>query len=186
MKTWEERQNYSCCFTGYRPQKYPFPLVRGNADFDALENALTETVFSLCEEHCDTFYTGMAMGFDLIAAEAVLFWKRAKPEAHIKLIAVLPFSAQADTFSPAWKERFDAVLRECDGEVWIEREYRQGCYARRNRYMVDHSDFVVTWYDGQKGGTQNTLLYAKKLDRSVINLNTAYGEEGDQLPLKLS
>ena len=186
MELREETGCYSCCFTGYRPQKYPFPLRRGNAAFDALENALTDALFDLYETHCRTFYTGMAMGFDLIAAEAVLFLKKAKQDPDIKLIAVLPFADQGKTFSDEWKARFDAVLRECDGEVLIEREYSKGCYAERNRYMVDHSDFVVTWYDGQKGGTRNTLLYAQKLGRGIVNLNAAYRRGDLQIPMDLS
>lgn len=181
----EETKSYSCCFTGYRPQKYPFPLCRGNAAFDTLENALTDTLFDLYETHCRTFYTGMAMGFDLIAAEAVLFLKKAKRDPDIKLIAVLPFADQWKTFDEDWKARFDTVLEECDGKVLIEREYCKGCYAERNRYMVDHSDFIVTWYDGQKGGTRNTILYAEKCGRGVINLNREYGGEDARLPLEL-
>ena len=62
----------SCCFTGYRPEKFPFNLERENADYTDFENSLIETVFSLTDEDCFTFYSGMAMGFDIIAAEAVL------------------------------------------------------------------------------------------------------------------
>ena len=186
MSTSENLLYYSCCFTGYRPQKYPFPLRRGNAEFHLLEDALTDAVFSLCEENCNTFYTGMAMGFDLIAAETVLFLRKARPDLAIKLIAVLPFANQGDTFSPEWKARFDAVLRECDGKVLIEKDYSRGCYAQRNRYMVDHSDYIITWYDGQKGGTQNTLRYAEKTGRGIINLNQKYDPSLLQIPLNLS
>ena len=59
----------SCCFTGYRPEKFPFRLDRRSPDFTAFENRLIDTVFSLPDEECFTFYSGMAMGFDIVAAE---------------------------------------------------------------------------------------------------------------------
>ena len=39
-----------CCFTGYRPEKFPFRLDRHSPDFTAFENRLIETVFSLPDE----------------------------------------------------------------------------------------------------------------------------------------
>ena len=36
--------------------------------------------------------------------------------------------------------------------------------------MVDNSDFVITWFDGQSGGTASTLSYAQKCGKRIINL----------------
>lgn len=36
--------------------------------------------------------------------------------------------------------------------------------------MVDKSDYVLTWFDGKRGGTMETLNYAAKKRREVINL----------------
>ena len=71
------RENFfSCCFTGYRPQKLPFPVDPGNREYIAFENALMDTVFELANNGCRTFYSGMAIGFDIIAAECVLTVKK--------------------------------------------------------------------------------------------------------------
>ena len=43
--------------------------------------------------------------------------------------------------------------------------------------MVDNSDFVVCWYDGKSGGTKNTLKYAAKKHRFIININIDYLDE---------
>lgn len=45
---------------------------------------------------------------------------------------------------------------------------------KRDRYMVDKSDFVIAVYNGQqKGGTYYTINYAKQLKRpiEILNLN---------------
>ena len=44
------------------------------------------------------------------------------------------------------------------------------CMMRRNRYMVDSSSVVVACYDGMPGGTMNTLLYAMRQNKEVIQL----------------
>ena len=42
--------------------------------------------------------------------------------------------------------------------------------------MVDNSDYVVTWFDGKHGGTENTLKYAAKKRRHIININEDFDE----------
>lgn len=159
-----------CCFTGYRPSKFPFPLKKGNDGYENMENNLVETILLLAEQNCRIFYSGMAMGFDLIAAETVLALKNAF-NPPLKLIAVIPFSGQSDNFSDGWKERFQNVLKNADETVTLSDIYFNGCFQTRNEYMVDNSDYVITWYDGQRGGTANTLHYAERNGRQVFNTN---------------
>ncbi len=179
------KENYtSCCFTGYRPEKFPFPLVEGNKDFQNFENGLFEQILKLAKEGCHTFYCGMAMGFDLMAAEAVLLVKNAfdKP---LKLISVLPFKTQSYNFNAFWKEKFEKVLNSADEQICLADKYFSGCYQRRNIYMVDNSDFVITWFDGQKGGTENTVRYALKKGRQVFNIYETPESIGFQTEFKL-
>ena len=172
-----------CCFSGYRPSKFPFALKKGNADFEVLYRNLTTTISALIEDDCRVFYTGMASGFDIIAAEVVLKFKEQQPD--IKLLAVVPFEEQEKTYSNEWKSRYDAVLASCDEVIVLSREYHAGCYQNRNKYMVDNSDYVVTWYDGKQGGTRNTLNYAQKKLRYIVNVNTEYFKEFNNLQNKM-
>ena len=166
----------SCCFTGYRPDKFPFRLDRRTAAFTAFENRLIETVFSLPDEECFTFYSGMAMGFDIIAAEAVLLLKKRLPS--VRLVCALPFANQGSGFPEPWKERHEKILYSADRVIKVSEDYFSGCYTKRNVFMVDNSDYVVTWFDGKHGGTENTLKYAVKKRRHIINLNDGYNEYG--------
>lgn len=159
----------ACCFTGYRPSKFSFPLNKGNREYIEFENALTETLLSLFEDECYTFISGVAMGFDIIAAEAVLELRRCVSHP-IKLICAVPFKTQSDTFTDGWKARYNAVLEAADEIVYTSENYHRGCYGTRNRYMVDNSDYVLTWFDGAEGGTRNTIIYAIKNEKRVVNL----------------
>ncbi len=158
-----------CCFTGYRPAKMPFK--EGDSVYTVFENTLIEKLIALSNENCNTFYTGMAMGFDIIAAESVLLIKNAYPNRNIKLVCVIPFQNQAGGFDKTWRERYNRILNACDEKILLNEEYFRGCYQVRNKYMVDNCDFVLTWYDGQRGGTRNTVEYALKSGRQVININ---------------
>ena len=167
---------FSCCFTGYRPQKFPFPLKPGNKEYTEFENTLMYELLDLANNGCRTFISGMAMGFDIIAAECVLLLAQfPKFEGEeIKLICALPFKNQAKKYPAEWKERYEAVLKSAGETVIISNDYYKGCYFDRNRFMVDNSDCVITWFDGSPGGTKNTIDYAKKTGRKVININTEY------------
>lgn len=164
-----ESENLSCCFTGYRPQKFPFPLEQGNAEYTAFENQLCDTIFKLIKNGCKSFYCGMAMGFDLIAAEIVLEARRAVRE-EVSLISVIPFLEQAKYFDRTWRMRYERVLTEADERILISDRYFKGCYLKRNHFMIDNSDCVLTWFDGVAGGTKSTLNYAERKNRSIINL----------------
>lgn len=162
---------YKCCFTGYRPSKFPFSLNPDVEEYKKLENALIEQILSLCEEGCHTFYSGMAMGFDIIAAETVLLLKKAYKSANLRLVCVLPFEKQGESFTSYWRSRFNKVLEEADEVIVLADDYFIGCYQKRNEYMVDNTDFVITWYDGKTGGTKNTIDYALRNQRFVFNIN---------------
>lgn len=160
----------SCCFTGYRPEKFPFELKFGTPDFNRLENKIYDAVFAENKDGAKVFYCGMACGFDLLCGKAVVDLKRLNPDGDVKLIAAIPFKGQSERYSDLWKKLYDLVLSECDETVYIKQNYTQDCFSLRNRYMVDNSARVITYFDGQSGGTANTLRYAANKDRKIINV----------------
>lgn len=56
------------------------------------------------------------------------------------------------------------------GQHWSDTYYK-GCLLRRNDFMLQHSNFVIAYYDGkQKGGTYYTCREARKRGMTVVNL----------------
>lgn len=143
-------------FTGHR-------TYDGSADA-----ALRVVVRELYDRGMRTFLCGMAVGFDLAAATAVLACRGSMP--GIELFAILPFEEQAKRFSGSDRELFRQVLAAADHTVVLSPAYHPGCYAVRNNYLVDHASVVVAWYDGCPGGTAYTVRRASKHRREVINL----------------
>lgn len=47
--------------------------------------------------------------------------------------------------------------------------YSPDCMDKRNRYMVDHADFIIAVWDGRPSGTGKTVTYARgRNGKSII------------------
>ena len=145
----EPRIVKSCAFTGHRH-------LRDDCSFIKIEEALR----SLIERGVDTFYNGMAMGFDLLCAECILSLKKEFPE--IRLICCLPCPNQDRYYSKIDKERFSKILNEADDKILLSEGYYNGCMLTRNRYMADLADVLVTYHREKTGGTAYTVQYFRK------------------------
>lgn len=124
--------------------------------------------------HC--FYTGMALGTDLWAAEIVLRLRKEHPETKPRLIAVLPFKGQASRYPDEWKQRHDRILEQADEVVILHEKSSRSCYMERNRYMVDRSDTLIVIYGGEAGGTKNTIEYAQRRGLQIVTISPETGE----------
>lgn len=116
-----------------------------------------------------TFLSGMARGFDLAAAEAVL--RRRREGLAVRLVAVVPFASQAASFPEEDRNRFRRILTEADEVIVLSPKYYPGCYQARNDFLVDHAAHLIAWYNGARGGTQYTFLRAARLGLAIHNLS---------------
>ena len=115
------------------------------------------------------FISGMAIGFDLLAAEVVLSLRHECPA--ITLTAVLPFREQASRFNELNKCRYYKCLSQADDIVILSNDYTAKCYLERDRFMVEHSSLLIACYDGRnRGGTFWTVNFAARTGKNVINL----------------
>ena len=152
----------SAAFSGHRhisPDRAP-----------SLLKDLGTTIARLYEEGVTTFYCGMAMGFDLMAAESVLNLRALHPE--VKLIAVIPFKGQDKFYDDEDKTRYAQVLASADAKVFISKSYSKSSYLCRNIYMLKNATTLVAYLDPNKkdGGTAFTCSHAIEYGVSVINL----------------
>ena len=147
---------FCCTFTGHR--------VLRDLDFALMDRVIE----NLIKNGCRRFLCGMAMGFDLAAAESVISLMEVYPD--LELVACIPCEGQSHTFSPADKARYGRVLERCSEVVTLSKEYYSGCMQFRDRYMVDNSDTVLCYLRRKSGGTFYTVNYAKKQNRKIIEL----------------
>ena len=110
----------------------------------------------------------MARGADFYFAEAVLTLRREQPD--VTLEAAIPCEEQASRWRESDRERYFALVEQCDLETVVQRHYDKNCMRRRNRYMVDRSARLIAVYSGVLGGTMYTLNYAMSSGVDVVIL----------------
>ncbi len=145
-------ETYSCCFTGHR--------MIAARDKDALLRDLRTTLEILASSGMQEFICGGALGFDTMAATEVLRLKEKLP--NITLFLALPCRDQSARWTSAQKKTYDAILEKADKVEYLFDRYVPGCMQMRNRFMVDHADVCVAYYNEKPGGTAQTVQYAKE------------------------
>lgn len=157
----------TCAFTGHRPHKLPFGYNEDDPRCRRLKEALLCCIREMIEkENVRHFITGMALGVDMFAAEAVLSLKKKDP--RLTLEAAVPCANQSARWSEEMRHRYACILSGCDKVTPLQEFYTMGCMERRNRYMVEQADFLIAVWDGSPGGTSGTLRYARSLGRSIF------------------
>lgn len=164
-------KNKTCCFTGHRPSRFSFNQNENTEACIELKNRLRLEISNMVINHnVRNFITGMALGVDTWAAEIVLDMKEIYPDLF--LTAAVPFPGQADRWSKKNRIRYNNILDLCDEIQTISSVYNSECMMRRNKYMVDNSDFIIAvWNGSPSGGTAKTIAYAKKLLKKTIVIN---------------
>ena len=149
------------CFSGYRPEKL-------NIEADRLTDMLNDAVAAAIRDGYMHFISGMARGFDMLAARAVLNARHRG--APVILECALPFEAQTSGWSGADIAEHKDIMKNADRLTVVCEQAKPESYLRRNRYMVEHSAMLICYFDGQPGGTAYTRRYAKKRGLNIVNL----------------
>ena len=151
MSEFEKRQK-RCCFTGHRPEKI-------GANEDQVKIALTDAIDAALAIGKRTFISGMARGVDMWAAELIL--QHREEDSSIRLICAVPYPDFEKRWSIHWQRRYQRIVQESDLVRTITPSFSMGSYQIRNEWMVDRSSLVIAVFNGEQGGTKNTIDYAK-------------------------
>ena len=160
----------ACAFTGHRPARFNFGYNENDERCLKIKTLMSERIAALVAGGVTDFYSGMALGVDQWAASIVLEMK--KEHSDVRLIAVLPCETQADSWSVEQRERYFDTLAQCDEVVTLYKRHTRTCYFERNRYLVDHAEYLIAVFDGDdKGGTSYTVKYGRQQGRRVITIH---------------
>ncbi len=157
-----ERQLHSVCFTGHRPEK----LNRREDEIKAdLEKEIRQTI----ADGWNVFLSGMARGVDIWAAQIVL--KLRDEGERVQLVCASPYDGVEKGWKSEWREAYQRILARADRVEYICERYQRGCFQRRNEWMVNASSMVIAVFNGEKGGTKNTVDYAVGRNISVVYIS---------------
>lgn len=150
----------SCCFTGHR-------RIASGSLTDVIR-LLENTLETLYAEGIRRFYAGGALGFDSLAAEAVIQFRTTHSDAC--LLLAIPCRNQTLRWRKQDVERYQTIWNLADDVKVLSEEYDSECMKRRNHYMVDHSSVCVCYLKRVRSGTFSAVKYAKHQGLRIINI----------------
>ena len=150
------------CFTGHR--QIP------DSHKEAVKELLPQVLSGLYARGARIFKAGGAVGFDTMAAQAVIDLKAQTRDRDIKLVLCLAAPDQAKRFSAFDKIIYKLVLENSDFVTYSSDKSTSESYFARNRKLVEGSDVCVAYCTEQKGGTYYTCKQALLGGVEFINI----------------
>ena len=156
------------CFTGHRTIEGEYAPDGHWPDVYA---KVFEIIRSFAHHGHTEFISGGALGFDQVAARAVIGVKEAGYPA--KLTMALPFPGFEAKWIPKSKYELAMLVGQADKTLYVcEEGYAPWKMQKRNEWMVDDSTIVIALYGPDKtGGTLNCIHYAMTLFRPIVKIH---------------
>lgn len=162
-------KNMIVCFTGHRSQKLPWRFNEDDARYLKMKEKTKQEIEIAIKNGKKHFISGMAIGFDMIAAEIVLELK--KHYSFISLECAIPCKDQEKLWPIKQQERYRKILSLADKITYVsDQPYFDGCMQKRNKYMIDNSTMLIALFNGKPGGTKQTVDYAKEKGLKILTI----------------
>jgi uncharacterized phage-like protein YoqJ len=154
--------------TGHRPDHL------GGYGQDIFDRLVKYAELILPTYHPTKVISGMALGWDQALALATL-------KHGIPLIASVPFEGQEKVWKKEQQELYHSILSKATEVVIVcPGGYASWKFIKRDQWMVDHSNAVLALWNGtEKGGTWQTVKYAKQVKRTLYNVWPGWAEENE-------
>lgn len=131
---------------------------------DKLQKRITEL---LLNNQYVEFLVGRNGDFDQLVSSTVLRCKRSIRDDNSSLVLVLPYpTAEFENNEDSFYDYYDEI------EICEEssRTHFKNAMQVRNRSIVDRADLVICYIERNEGGAYQTIRYAKKQGKTIINL----------------
>lgn len=146
-----------CTFAGHR-EVYQANIA------DELDEAISRI---LKNDDCFRFLVGGMGDFDGMCSSAVRRAKRNYPNKQISLELILPYLTQELNENKSYYEiSYDDVVVPIE----LAGVHYKSAITKRNRWMVDKSDWMIAFVYRDFGGAYTSLRYAEKKGLQIINL----------------
>jgi len=123
-----------------------------------VKESLYRTLEKLIKEGADKFYLGGYGDFDLLLAETLKKLKEIYPK--IESILVIPYLNKS----------YSMLLYDSSIYPPIENTPPKFAIVKRNEWMVEKSDVVISFVEHDFGGAYKTLAYAEKKKKQIIRI----------------
>ena len=161
-------KNNTVAFSGHRLSKLSNnSLVSKNTNHN-IKRLLRESIIDHINRGFNIFLSGMADGIDTFAAQIIIDLKG--QYSGLKLHAIIPFEGHINDFTGNHYDEYKKIIENSDEVTCLSAKKVRGVYHARNRYLVDNSQSLICYYNGQSGVTEYTVEYAQKQNKPVVNI----------------
>ena len=131
-----------------------------------IEKPLREVLERLvAERSVSVFYTGGMGECDDLFARTVRSMKRECPS--LRLVLVMPYlTRRLNTDKAYYETLYDEILIPAE----LDDVHPKKAIGLRNRWMVNHSDFVVAALHRNTGGAAEAIRFAQAIERTIVHL----------------
>ncbi|MBR0414326.1 MAG: DUF1273 family protein [Clostridia bacterium] len=132
-----------------------------------LENiapALKKEVARAVKEGCRVFYTGAQGDFDTCFTEAVRAVIAENKQLPLRLICVKPYYTQSLQEN---REYYETKFAEVLIPSVLDDVHYKAAISKRNQWMIEKSDIVITYTIREYGGAYQALCYAQKQGKDI-------------------
>ena len=142
-------------------------------DYNTVESKLYELLRIVIQKEIREveFLVGRNGDFDLMAASVIRKLKKETGNDNVFLTLVLPYeTAELRNNTESFESYYDSI------EICDSKNFKFAIVAR-NHEMIDRSDMVVVCVKNESGGAYQSLKYAEKNQKRIINLYHTQNEE---------
>ena len=149
---------FTVAFFGHRYIDNPF----------AFDERLEKEIQQLLQEkeYVD-FLVGRNGDFDQYASSAVLRVRKKYRDDNSSLVLVLPYPTAEYVNN---QEYYEDYYSEIEVSYKASKAHPKAAIQIRNREMVDRADMIICCIEHEEGGAWNTIQYALRQGKTVINL----------------
>lgn len=154
----EMLETFTVTFFGHRYIDNPFRVV------ELLESVIYDLIK---QKPFVEFLVGRNGDFDQFVSSVVLRAKKKYRDDNSFLILILPYpTAEYQNNIDSFENYYDEI-EICDTS---SKAHFKSAIQTRNRQMVDRADLIICYLEHNSGGAYQTVQYAKKQGKAVINL----------------
>ena len=125
-----------------------------------IAQTLRQIIINLIENGVDTFYVGNHGEFNILSSQIACELKILYP--HIQVVVVLCYPNELQYL----KCQFTDFLMPSE----IEATPKRACIVKRNRWVIDNSDYIVSYIKYKMGGAYSAIQYAEKRKKQIIKV----------------
>ena len=151
---------YTVAFFGHRYLDNPFQIE------ERLDIIIEKLI---CENEYVEFLVGKNGEFDQYVSSAICRTKKKYRDDNNFHVLVLPYPTAEYLNNVKYFEEYYDEIEICQASA---KAHFKGAIQIRNREMVDRADLIVCCIDHEYGGAYQTIQYAQKQNKKIINLAT--------------